>query len=435
MRTRFSCVVMSLLLLATPVHSEVSFETPDWYIVLSDSGYSDFLIYTSGNFPSGSLHEMLSGEWGAGIGYDGIESRLPPPQKTMWFEPEWVYPSWTTNSQFTVETPFVFPPVDTDGDGLPEGFSVITNGDVRVTIRIDMQDTLTGTPMGVRTASPVISNRYVMVTTYEIQNVSGHALTGVRFYQFMHAHPANDEVDTVRAFYDPNLYAGQQSAYRYDVTQTAINSGDTNGDPTGCLYEDHVNFGGDVAPTAFGLGHYRDHFPSKPATGLHLNVENDTLANETTFGPDQVAGAQRWGLGTMNNGQTVMVRVLLAVKSVEQTGSGSVTSDTCVRITDGPGEVQLNLTKGNCTPGLAAGPYDVITGDLHKVLGGAGFVTLGDVTCVANDMMTDRVKVTNTLSLCRDAAFVLARRGGSTEFDYGLSSDGEARIPFLGDCP
>jgi hypothetical protein len=424
-----------LLLSSTPSRSEVAFESPDWYIVLSDFGYSDFLIYTSGNFPSGSLHEMLSGEWGAGIGYDGIESRLPPPQRTMWLEPNWVYPSWTTNSQFTVVTPFVSPPVDTDGDGLPEGFSVITNGDVQVTIRVDMQDTLSGTPMGVRSTSPVISNRYVMVTTYEIQNVSGHALTGVRFYQFMHAHPANDEVNTVRAFYDPNLYAGAQSAYRYDVTQTAINSGDVTGEPTGCLYEDHVNFGGEVAPTAFGLGSYRDHLPSKPPVGLHYNVENDTLANETTFGPDQVAGAERWGLGTLNNGQTVIVRVLLAVKSVEQTGAGSVQSDTCARITNGVGDLRLGLTKGNCTAGVAAGPYDVISGRLQDVVGGLGTVFLGAVTCHANDMLTDRVTVTHTMSLCRDSFFVLARRGGSTEFDYGSSSAGEPRIPSFGDCP
>lgn len=435
MRTRISCVLMSFLLLATPALAEVSFETPDWYIVLSDSGYSDFLIYTSGNFPTGSLHEMLSGEWGAGIGYDGIESRLVSPQRTMWFEPNWVYPTWTTNSQFTVVTPFVFPPVDTDGDGLPEGFSVISNGDVQVTIRVDMQDTLTGTPMGLRSASAVMSNRYVMVTTYEIKNVSGHALTGVRFYQFMHAHPANTEVATVRAFYDPILYAGAQSAYRYDVTQTALNSGDVGGAPTGCLYEDHVNFGGDVAPTAFGLGFYRDHLPAKPPVGLHFNVENDTLANETTFGPDEVAGAERWGLGTLNSGQTAIVRVLLAVKSVEQSGSGSVQSDTCMRITDGAGAVQLGLTKGNCAAGVAAGPYDVISGDLRNVVGGFGSVLLGAVKCEADDMMTDRVKITHTMSLCRDAFFVLARRGGSTEFDYGLSTDGEPRLPSFGDCP
>lgn len=434
MCTKLPRVLVTLLLLSTPALPETSFVTPDWYIVLSDYGYSDFLIYTSGDFPTNSLHEMLSGEWGAGIGYDGIESRLSPPEKMMWFEPNWVYPSWTTNSLFTVETPFDFPSVDTDGDGLPEGFSVITNGDVQVTIRVDMQDTLTGTPMGVRTASAVISNRYVMLTSYEIKNVSGHALTGVRFYQFMHAHPANDEVDTVYAFYDPNSYPGAQSVYRYDMTQTAINSGERSGEPTGCQYEDHVNFAGDIAPTAFGLGSYRDH-GGRPPVGLHIDVENDTLANETTFGPDQVAGAERWGLGTLNEGQTVTVRVLLAVKSVDQSAAGSVQSDTCVRITDGAGEVQLALTKGNCTPGVAAGPYDVISGNLRNVIGGFGSVMLGPVTCEADELITDRVKITHRMSLCRDAFFVLARRGGLTELDYGLSTDGEARLATANDCP
>lgn len=81
-----------------------------------------------------------------------------------------------------------------------------------------------------------------------------------------------------------------------------------------------------------------------------------------------------------------------------------------------------------------AGPYDAISRNLNDRVGGLGSVMLGAVKCGANDMTTDRVKITHTMSLCRDAFFVLARRGGSTEFDYGSSTDGEPRLPSIGDC-
>ena len=44
-------------------------ENPDWDVTLTESGYSDLLIYDRGYFPAGYLHEMLSGESVAAIGY------------------------------------------------------------------------------------------------------------------------------------------------------------------------------------------------------------------------------------------------------------------------------------------------------------------------------------------------------------------------------
>ncbi|MFN7964062.1 MAG: hypothetical protein U0V87_00005, partial [Acidobacteriota bacterium] len=168
---------------STPAQ-EAQFSTPDWFVLLSDRGYSDYLIYTSGEFPAGSLHEMLSGELGAAIAYDGIESYLVPPQRAMWLEPDWVYPSWTTNSNFVVDAGWndpPGPPSDRDGDGMLEGQSVMSNPDVRITLDVDPEDTLSGTPMGMRLPQPVSSNRYVMFLKYEIENISGHSLTNLRF--------------------------------------------------------------------------------------------------------------------------------------------------------------------------------------------------------------------------------------------------------------
>lgn len=62
-------------------------------------------------------------------------------------------------------------------------------------------------------------------------------------------------------------------------------------------------------------------------------------------------------------------------------------------------------------------------------------MNLGGVECVANDVAQDRVTIDSTLSDCRGAIFVLARKAGGIGFAYGLSSNGSFRIPLDGDCP
>ena len=74
---------------------------PDWDITLTEFGFSDLLIYNAGPFPAGYLHEMLSGEWAAAIGYDGLDT----PEAAMWLEPMLLYPNWVTNSTFNVVLP------------------------------------------------------------------------------------------------------------------------------------------------------------------------------------------------------------------------------------------------------------------------------------------------------------------------------------------
>jgi hypothetical protein len=111
--------------------AEALYASPAWNITLSDYGYSDFLVYSSEDFPPDYLHEMISGEWAAAIGYDGIP--LAPPQKAMWLEPHFFYPEWISNSNFAVTEPISFP-ADLDFDGLPEVNSTIQNADGRVRI-------------------------------------------------------------------------------------------------------------------------------------------------------------------------------------------------------------------------------------------------------------------------------------------------------------
>lgn len=418
--------------------ADYQFFTPDWYLQLTDFGYSDFLIYTTGSFPRGYLHEMLSGELGAAVAYDGLEAQLPPPQKAMWLEPDWLYPIWTTNSTFFVEVglwdPPTGPPFDRDGDGMVEGRSQVSNGEVRIRLDVDPEDTVTGTPIGVRAGLPVISNRYVILLTYEIENVSGHSLANVRFFQFLHAHPANSEIGNVSAFYDPALYGGARSEFRYDVTQRATASGATDGSPTGCQYEDHVNVAGKVAPADFGLGHFRGHL-DRPATGLHDEVERDVLANQLTFGPDEAAGAMRWDLGTLASGQKVTVNALVAVGSTEVNPHSQVTNTSCVRIAATGADPEIEVDRGACTGSLVDGPYDVITGRLRGVQFLPFVQTrLYGATCRADDLAADRITLTDTLSPCLDALFILARRGGGAQLDYGAASDGAPRMAPIG-CP
>jgi hypothetical protein len=420
--------VLAALLLATPALAEQDYRNPHWHILVTDAGYSDFIIYTEGAFPQGALHEFVSGEWAAAVGYDGIA--LPAPQRSMWLEPEWSYPAWTSNSTFLTLTPQDIPS-DTDGDGLPEGSAVIGNGTVQVTITWDMQDTVTGTPMGLGNGTSVLSDRYVLLVTYAIKNLKTTNLTGVRFYPFLHAHPANDERPQVRAVYDTTAYAGALSTFRYDVTQFSTNSGEIDGSPSGCMFLDHITFSTEVPPADFGLGHFRGH-TDRPATGLHLDVENDTLMNQTAFGPDEAAGATRIDVGTIAPSATQSVTVLLAVRSQDQT-PGATHATACVRITPGtdPG---VRVDKGACAAGSPGGPYDVIRGSLQNLLDAGGFVNLDPVGCVADELMQDRVTVQSTLSACQPAVFVLVRNGAFQQFDYGSASNGSVRFSAEG-CP
>ncbi len=431
-----SCGALTLAFAITgtsPTIAETRFANPNWFVDVTDSGYADYLVYTSGSFPAREVHELLSGEWAAALSYDGLASRLPPPQRAMWLEANWDYPDWLTNSTFTATQPFSV--ADSDGDGLPEGTAVIDNGDVEITIKLDMQDTLVGTPMGVRGAVPVLSDRYVMLITYDLKNITTGPLTGVQFYQFLQAHPAASQIAGTQAWFDPTLYTGTLSDYRYDVTQRAQGSGSATGAPTGCTLDDHVSLSARVAPTAFGLGSYRGHTVGKPSTGLHLDVENDALGSQTTFGPDEVAGSVRLSIGTLSSGQTKSAQFLLAVRSVNTT-PGRFTATACAQTTGTGADPVLLVRKGACSGAQAGSAIDVISGDLRGLAEVTGEVALGAVQCFADDATIDRITVSETMdATCSSARFILARRGAGLQTDWGLATSGAVRIADSGACP
>ncbi len=300
--------VLLIVAAAAPARAEFFLANPHWDITLTDYGFSDVLFYNDRAAVGQCLPEMLSGEWAAAVGYDGIEDGLgfPLAESSMWIEPQFLYPDWSTNSAFSVVSPGTLLP-DFDADGLPEGFSVVSNGTLEIRIDSDMLDTGAGTPMGLRDDGFLASDRYVLLQTYTLTNVSGGSLYGLRFYQLLHGHPANTEVPTVRAVYDPTVHPGVLSGFRYDITQFVTSSGAPDGSPTGFRFFDLIGLSSAVAPQGWTLGHFRGHAFGKPpdddvepdgdGDGTHYEVERDSLENEETYGPDEVAGAMRWDLG------------------------------------------------------------------------------------------------------------------------------------------
>ena len=322
-------------LVASPGGSTGGFLTlanPNWNITLSDFGYSDFCL---DNTPGFQGREYLSGEWGGAIGYQKGGTTLSP----TWFEPNFLYPDWRTNSNFSVVQGIHL--VATNADGLPVAESVFSNGDLQITLRFEMLDTVVGTPMGVTAASApggstyVNSNRYVLSQTCTIKNVSGAAVSNVQLFQFLHGFTAQHGV------YDNHSYAGKLSNYQYDVTLAGVDGNSAGSGSSASGLEDYIGFHSKIAPSAFEIGAYGtegngvdDHVQGKPSDGVHLSIENNWAAapflgrkNRDSFSPTArwVSGGQRWELGSLADGQSTSFDILMSLltgTTVTVTGGG-----------------------------------------------------------------------------------------------------------------
>jgi len=277
---------------------------PDWYITLDNFGYSDWMIQT---FPDQAPHENLSGEWGAAVRYDGIPT---PDGKSMWLTTFFLYPDFVTNSNFYTTVPLeVSDDPSNPVVGQDTGYSQISNGVVTIDIRYRMHDTASFTaggmrPGGVGAELPLHTGRYVLEQTYEVRNVSAAPLTNVSFFQFLHSHPNDDYGPNNYMVYDDTLYrVGAFEEHRYDVTSY----GASVWNPPG---SDITGFSSSVAPDAWGLGNYPGHF-GEPATGLYHSVLDDALPGNYAVGPDEVAGAMKWQIGTLGPGESFTRAVLL----------------------------------------------------------------------------------------------------------------------------
>ncbi len=318
---------------------------PNWNITLSDFGYSDYCL---DNTPGFEGREYLSGEWGSAIGYTRNGATVSP----KWFEPNFLFPDWKTNSNFTVVQGIHLS--GTNIDGLPIAESVISNGDLQVTLRFEMTDTVVGTPMGVTAASAagapnsINSNRYVLNQTFTIKNTSGTTVSNLQLFQLLHGFTAENGV------YGNHAHAGKLNTYQYDVTLAGVDAGSAGTSSSSSGLEDYIGFHSKVAPSAFEIGAYGiegngidDHSMGKPSDGVHLSIEDNWQSgtflarkNRDTFAPAArwVAGGQRWELGSLADGQSVSFDIVL-----------SLLTGTTVKITGGGGNTHPG--GGSCNGG------------------------------------------------------------------------------------
>jgi hypothetical protein len=368
----------------------VTVANPHWNITLSDFGYSDFLL---DNTPGFQGREYLSGEWGAAVGYQ-VEGRpLVPPQ---WLEPHFAYPDWTTPSTFDVVSPLT--ELGLNADGLPIAQAVIANADIQITLDYEMLDTVVGIPMGTVPASAggsgasLSSDRYVLKQTYTVKNISGSTLNNLQLFQFLHG------LQSQRGVYDDRLYAGSFNHYSNDVTLVGVDEWAVSAGSSASGLEDYIGFQSFVVPTAYEIGYYGIegngvdfHSLGKPSEGVHLSIEDNWqtapyAARQGTdnFAPAQrwIAGAERWTLGTLANGQSVSLDVLLSLRTGTKVDLGTGSSGGCNGGSSVPGGLDYSFDdvtgSGSCFAEYAqADAAEIEVRVAHGEFGSLDFLTPG----------------------------------------------------------
>jgi Divergent InlB B-repeat domain len=333
---------------------------PHWNITLTDAGYSDFLL---DNTPGFEGREYLCGEWGGAIGYQLAGGTVVSP---LWLEKQFAFPDWITDSNFGVKSSIR--QTGLNADSLPIAESILTNSHLEVTLRHEMLDTITGTPMGTTRAlaggsgSSLLSSRYVLKQTCTIKNISSAALSNVQLFQFLHG------LHSQKGVYDNRAYSGTLGNFQYDVMLSGVDPYAISTNSSSAGLEDFLGFHASVAPSGFEIGHYGiegngidDHVTGKPSDGVHLSVENNWLAlpystrqGTDEFAPAQrwVSGAQRWNLGALANGQSVSLDVILSLRTGTRVTAGSNSTGGCNGGSGVPGGIDYDFesveTEGSC---------------------------------------------------------------------------------------
>lgn len=290
---------------------------PRWEIALTDYGYSDYLGYFRG-YP----HEMLSGEWGGAVSYE----RFDPSNGAWipvfsWLDPEWIFPDWNTGSSFFVVTPLSV--WDSNADGyMDSGYSEISNGELMIKLSHKFVPAQTPMGLGLGTNTYALSDLWVLKEDYEIICVAPDRIRNVNYFRFLHGHPSEDFEGGVVEDYDNTFYNWDDAAwvnqdcYIHDITQWSSFGGNQ-----GNLGTEYLGFHALQAPSGYGLGHYRGTGPGKPAAGLHIDVENNSLLNNHgLYGPDEVAGAMRWFFCDMQEGDVTEINLILSVGGQDEIG-------------------------------------------------------------------------------------------------------------------
>lgn len=311
-------------------------------------GFSDTIYYGPSSLHNGrSYHELLSGELGAAIYYDGINTEPVDPadpnslDKAMWITKKFIFPDWTTNSDFVYGG--VCDEEQSSSNPAPgndTGYSVIYNDEVEIRIDYELVDMSqlgdTYSPMSYidpKTGLSVYltSDSYCILQTYTIKNTTAQSLTNLEFYQFLHAHGADEYGPCVNSTYCAKEYTDPLSFYvpynsvhcapgqntvgnfRYDLTQWNTYPHPMS-DPTMLVdHSDFVTISCAVEPTWIENGHFRGgHVVGvefKPSSGTHINIENRSLNDANEIYIDEVGGAMGWALGTLAPNATAKVTI------------------------------------------------------------------------------------------------------------------------------
>ena len=152
-KTIFRTLYVTLLILPSviyatpPSEGTVYLYTPSPYpnprvfdATLDAAGYSDVINWGFSDYHPYDSHELLSGEWGAAIYYNGILSE----PKTMWLTNRFICPNWDpTNSNFVFDSwpeKWAWDNPNNPVEGYDTGRSVITNNEVEITIDYEIAD-------------------------------------------------------------------------------------------------------------------------------------------------------------------------------------------------------------------------------------------------------------------------------------------------------
>lgn len=361
------CTLCLLMLLLSSTGFAQSNNTciasPEWGIFITDYGYADTMVdlrvEEDLNFKG---REYLSGEWGHAIAYNKSASSIGP----TWLEPAFLFPEWTTNSNFTVVSPIAT--VGTNSTGQTIYQSMIANSDIEITIQSEVIDTRSGIQQGMTPASAAISSeaavsssRYLLRQTYSYQNISGETLSDIKVFQMLHS------LSALVALYDDRIYPGISSSagpLGFDASHhfdsTLVGKDTDSGsfiDPAPCLtapislqapaenvfHYDRLTLHSNIAPSHIDNFYFGDqgagdnHIFGKPVFGSHINIEANSLNDldffdpgdsdypnspyfassfgETTVADVWVATAQQHDLGSLTNGQSLSFSYLLSLTS------------------------------------------------------------------------------------------------------------------------
>lgn len=368
LNTRIKKTLQLVFILTLPVSTYAQsnnscIASPDWGIFVTDYGYADAMVdlRTIGdlNFKG---REYLSGEWGHAIAY----TKAAVVNNPIWLEPDFLFPDWQTNSNFSVNSAITMTAVNTQG--LPSYQSVISNSDLEITINSQVIDTATGIKQGMNAASaintvepPLNSGRYILQQTYVYKNISGETLSDITIFQMLHSLAA------LVALYDDRIYSdaaspagpfGFDASHHYDSTLIAKDT-ETGSfiDPSPCLttpvplqlpsenvfHYDRLTMHTQTQPSHIDNFYFGDegvgdnHIFGKPGIGTHINVEANNLNDfdffdpgdidypntpyfasnfgATTLGDLWVATAQQHELANLQDGQSASFIYLLSLKT------------------------------------------------------------------------------------------------------------------------